>query len=81
MLFFNALVLSREGVHQPAQRDSHQQEHREGPSCILQPIERPAAAEGAECQRNNQRKEQQRLKMRKLQRDHAGQAFRPRAVS
>ena len=54
----------RERIHEPADGYADDDEEAEGPGGIFQALGWLAAAERAECERNNQCEEQHRLKMR-----------------
>ena len=55
----------RKRIHEPADGYADDEEEAEGPSGVFQALGWFAAAERAERERNNQCKEQHRLKMRK----------------
>ena len=68
-------------VHQPAQRYCDQYEHGEGPRSVFEALKWIAAAQRTERQRNDYCKKQKQLKVRQMQRHHAGHALRLRAAS
>src|SRR5580704_8176708 len=77
----NGVLSAGKGVHGPADAHADQQEEEERPYNVFHAVQRPAAAQKAERDGNDQREKQHRLKMAELEFESPAHPFRPRATS